>query len=115
MTEYTVIEVSCFKELTPADVYRIVEDSLPFHNSLFEISGLFKYEPSVTKSLIERYEELGLNKYYQRISNRNMQDKDYYEPEKHDYFLNSNLDASWEFSNPAKFERLEKSYFCDIE
>ena len=114
MREYTVVEVGCFKELTPADVYRIVEGSLPFHNPLFEIFGLFKYKPSVTKSLIKRYEELGLNIYYQRIPNRNMQDKDYYEPEKHDYFLNSNLDASWEFSNPAKFERLEKSYFCDI-
>lgn len=114
MTQYNIITIKCFKELTPIDIYNIINEMFVFNNYIFEIYNLFKYLPTVPNAAKKRYEELEFNKYEYRVTNQLLKDTDYYNPERHDFFLISNTDSSWEYPNSGNLQKLEKSSFFDI-
>ena len=97
MKESSVITINCRKGMKIADIYSKIKDTVKYNSNFFEITGLFRYGKAKNEKVLD---EIGIHKYsYIKVLPHLVNSK-YYDPERDDVKLLSNLDDNWRWSNP---------------
>ncbi|MGM9635182.1 MAG: hypothetical protein ACI3YE_03425 [Candidatus Avispirillum sp.] len=110
MKEYTVIKIECEQGMKGLDIYNTVKESVKFNSNFFEFSDLFQHGRESTKSRAE-FEKLGLDKYFHIKVLEHLRKSQYYDPERDDRKLYSNLDFRWDWDNKKETASLDNEYF----
>ncbi len=111
MKEYTVIQIVCKKETKAYDIYTAVKDTVKFNRNLFEFCGLFKHKDKVSSKKIQKFESLDLQRFYHVKVLEHLAKSPYYDSDRDDRKLFSNLDSSWDWSNKNNTESLNNDTF----
>lgn len=106
MREYVVFKIKCKKDLKCEAVYEKIKTNLKFNNSLFALQNLDFNRLGPESQRI--YEEISLNKYSYKKVLPHLKNSSYYNPERDDRQMISNLDERWEWSNTHNTQQLNK-------
>lgn len=114
MKEYTVVQIVCEKETKAYDIYTAVKDTVKFNRNLFELSGLFKHKDKVSSKKNQKFESLDLQRFYHVKVLEHLRKSPYYDPEKNDVRLFSNLDNAWDWNNKEVTDSIDSAVFEEM-
>ena len=111
MKEYSIIKIACEKGIKIADIYSKIKDNVKINSNFFEFQNLFSYSNKKNEIILN---EIGIDRYaYTKVLPHLVQSK-FYEPERDDRKMLSNLDDRWEWSNPNINDPLSEEDFSKL-
>ena len=108
MKEYTILEITCHKNLTFAEIHANVKDKVQYGKNLFAI--LDPEIQNMSKSNLQQLNSLELERFAYTVTLEHRRDCFDYDPSRDDRHLFSNLDENWRWHNPYVHEAVSHEF-----